>query len=163
MASSRTGNQSYSRPARPSSRQSVSSSQHRRRTSSENRYSKAFHVRQSPHGQAGVDTSSDVGSEASSGGYRRAHPERIISSNHNNHPSEERTSMGPTRNTRKTSIRPSYSGEDSPVNRRFSVQSDMSQNSRAAKKVIDGKQITSGQDGSNQRSNYHTMLGCFPT
>jgi hypothetical protein len=146
MASSRTGNQSYPRPARPSSRQSVSSSQHRRRPSSEKRYSKPYHVRQTPHGQSGVDNSSDVGSEASSGGYRRPHPERISSNNHSNHRSEERTSVGSTRNARKLSIRSNYSGEDSPVNKRFSIQSDMSQNSKAAKKVIDGEHTISSQN-----------------
>ena len=102
------------------------SSVRRARSSGEHRHAHtSYQVRQT---HRHMDSSSDLGSEASSQGYRRSHPEICNSSSEPKYPSS----------SRKQTIRSQYSGDESPVFKRTSVQSEISQNSKAARKVIDG-------------------------
>ena len=139
-----SGNDVYYQRSRPSSRQSNPSSSHhsRRRSHSTSQYSTTIHVRQSHSGDgrhthtkpvASIDTSSDVGSETSSGHYRRTHSSQY--QDQDMMYSESKVGLprkgGP--------LRSQYSAEEeSPVCKRTSVHSDISQNSKTAKKVIEG-------------------------
>lgn len=118
---------------------SISQSRHPSHATS-NQYSNNVHIRLTNHsGDArnvnsssnsrlvsSLETSSDVGSETSSGHYRRAPSEMFHESK-----------LGVAR--KAGPLRQQYSGEDSPVFKKSSIHSDISQNSKSARKVIEGE------------------------
>lgn len=145
-----------SRTGRPSSRQS-NGSDGRRRSNSETRQAAYHHVRRNSRNNnnnpnssgegggrtrshhvrnvsTGADSFSDLGSEASSGGGYRRHPEL-----YNNH-SDPTSSKNNLPRKPSAGIRSQYSEDESPIcsKRSGTTHSDISQNSKSARKVIDG-------------------------